>query len=82
MPLNIEGNNPNDVTLKALLMLLEVTMKIVQMLIGSMINKGGPATSTSAPLRGAFNPIPKQTWNAAPAPAPAPAASEDNSKDS
>lgn len=70
MPLNIEGNNPNDVTLKALLMLLEVTMKIVQMLIGSMISKGTgtPLTTT----KGNFNPIPKSSWNSAPSPPPPP----------
>ena len=37
--INAEGKN--DTALKALLMLLEVVMKIVQMLVGNMMKKTG-----------------------------------------
>ena len=65
MPLTIEGNNQNDITLKALLMLLEVTMKIVQMLVGGMIKKGGGGapngdTDGSGTLKKEFNPLGKK----------------------
>lgn len=41
-------DDPSDVSLKALLMLMEVTMKIVQMLIGSMLQKGTPQNTVNS----------------------------------
>lgn len=37
----INADGKNDVALKSLLMLLEVVMKIVQMLVGNMMKKTG-----------------------------------------